>query len=284
MGSKKDRFLVIYAILCAAIVVLVIALVPMVEVAMQPHKSTSTPEGSFGEVTLKSRYEISVAFGNVTPDVNFTDCRITVITPAGENTTINLVANKYTYEISDDLAKLTELRISDSGATGKVGPEDTLTLYHTSALELGIWTVKLVYKASDGVIASRKVVSNDPDSTPTGSFLTSQLVNPKTYRLTVNQINPPTAYSYCSVLVDPPGTNNSAKTFKLGDRQDQAFFYSSDLKVVVTAGNGDGVVESGDTIELVSTGTHLAYGQWLVALQFDFNGGRILQKIFTISS
>jgi hypothetical protein len=129
------------------------------------------------------------------------------------------------------------------------------------------------------------VVSNDPDSAPTGSFMDAALLNPSTYQLKVNQINPSTAYSYCKLTIDPPGTNGSeARTFKLADKQNQYFFYNGQIRVTISATNDDGVIGMGDTLEITTSASQLPQGQWLVSLDYGFNGAHIAQKTFTLGS
>lgn len=285
MANKKDRYLICYAVLSAAIVVCCVALIPVIEDAMQPNLNVPTPTGSFGGVTLKSRYEIVVGFGNCTPAVNYSQCSIAIVTPEGERGMVDLKAGKYTYSLVGSMAKLTELRLSDSGSFGRIENGDAMTLFHNYPIELGVWSVELVYKASEKPITVKKVVSNDPDSAPTGSFMDAALLNPSTYQLKVNQINPSTAYSYCKLTIDPPGTNGSeARTFKLADKQNQYFFYNGQIRVTISATNDDGVIGMGDTLEITTSASQLPQGQWLVSLDYSFNGAHIAQKTFTLGS
>ena len=284
MRLKKDQFLIVYAVPAAAIVVLGIAMIPIVSDALQPQKEVPTPVGSFGLVNAKSRYEIQVHFGNCTPLTNFSECRLVITTPENEKASLDLTEGKLIYSMTGLMSRLTELRITDAKGVGIINPEDYLTLYHNYPLQLGVWNVQLVYKESGKDIASRPVVSPDTTSHPVGDFISSAKVNNAKYKLVVGIVSPATDYAYCRLLIDPPGTVGDylPKYINLTEGLEQSMFYSSEIRVKLTAQNQYGIPQSGDTIEITSTGANLPYGQWTVALVSRFDGGRIAVKVFTM--
>lgn len=286
MPLKKDQFLIVYAVLAAAIVVSGIALVPIAIEALKPQKDVPTPVGSFGEVVVKSRYEIQVHLGNCTPLTNYSECRIIVTSPANDKASIDLYEDKYVYSMAGVMSRLTEVRISDTQGIGLVGDEDYITLYHSYPLLLGVWNVELAYKASDKAIASRPVVAPDTSSHPVGDFLSGAKVNQAKYRLVVGIVSPPTDYAYCRLMVDAPGTTDELmpKYFNLTEAKNQAFYYGSQVRVTLSAQNEYGLPQSGDTIELTSTGASLPFGQWTVALVYKYDGGRIAVKVFSMTA
>lgn len=285
MHLKKDHYMIVYAVLAAAIVVSAIALIPIGLDALEPEKEVPTPEGSFGQVNVKSRYEIQVWMGPCTPLTNYSDCRLVLTTPDNERCTLDLVKDKYIYSMTGLLSKLTELRISDSTVPGTIGSGDMLTLYHNYPIETGVWNVELVYRESGKAIASRPVVSPDITSHPNGDFLTSSKVNEAKYKIVVGIVTPATDYAYCRLLIDPPGTTEGylPRYLNLTEGLEQTMFYSDTIRVKLTAQNEYGLPQSGDTIEITSTGAALPFGQWTVALVYKFDGGRIAVKVFTLS-
>ncbi|MEM0449576.1 MAG: hypothetical protein QW520_07140 [Methanomassiliicoccales archaeon] len=284
MRLKKDHYLIIYAVLTAIIVVLAIALIPIISNLIEPEKEIITPQGEFGAVSFRSVYEIHVWFGQCNPSVNFTDCLLLIISPDNQRCILELSDSKLIYPLTGLFTKLTEIRISDSTSMGKIDAEDFLVLYHNYPLEKGIWNLNLIFKKTGRTIASRPLVSPDMDSHPTGDFISAYKIDNRRYRLEVGIISPPTDYSYCRLYLDPPGISEDRlpKYLDLGEGTEQIVRYSDEIEISITAQNRYGIPQSGDTIDIISTGTTLPFGQWTVALVSKFDGGRIAVKIFSI--
>ena len=281
---KKEQFQIVTAILLAVIVTLGIVAVPMVQEVMFSHKQVPTPSGSFGGVTIVSRYEIEVAFGNVSPLTNYSDCSLRFETPDGKSTDVDLLKNRYDYGMKDTFTALNSVLVASMDASGIIKPADHLTMQSSYPLTLGVWKLSLIYKPSEGAIATKLVVAPDMSSTPAADLTGGTWVTANHYRISLGIVNPTTSYAYVKLSLDPPGSGDEAgnsETFRLSENGSMEFHYNSTVTVFVTPTTNSGIMKTGDLFEIMSTQPSLAEGSWTLTLIYEFNNGRMVSEVFS---
>jgi hypothetical protein len=283
---KKDHFLIVYAVLAAAIVVCCIALVPIAVEHIKFSLATGkTPEGSFGEVVVKSRYEIQVYMNRISPATNYTECRLAITAPDSEKVVVDLMKDVYDYSMANKFSRLTIVRLHDKGALGEIGPEDYFSLYHDYPILVGVWTLDLIAKGSGGEIASRPVVSPDTAGHPSGTFASATRINEAKFQLVLGTISPTTSYSYCKLMLDPPGStlDLGPSYVNLTEGAVQTHYFPNNIKATVLAQNQYGIPQPGDIINVTSTSTSIPPGQYAISLVYKYDGGTIALKVFTLT-
>jgi hypothetical protein len=164
--SKVKQLLAVFLIvgILIGIGAIVIALISDVG----PESPTQTPTGAFLEPTEISKDVYAIRFGTMDRDIEFDECRIRIIPPAGNGsvdlTSFNLTDSTFVQEATTSAPGIA---ISEYNVDGKISAGDLVTITTRSsgyaAVDNGNWTIQLIFIKTGGQICSSAfVVSGNP--------------------------------------------------------------------------------------------------------------------------
>lgn len=233
-----------------------------------------TPGGSFDSFTYIDRNQVIIGLGNVSSETKFSDCRIIIVAPGGNQGLIELLPDVVTYDLEYSWSELTSFIIWDNTSDGTIDSGDHFRLYREIPLDIGLWTISLFHIETQGVISKRSFIIPDPRLTPVGSFQPADRIDEQNYWIEFGIFNPPTAfYYYQLVLISPDATSNdSRRVWDLSECTGPCLQYNDSVSLNIVQESTDDIILPGSGLKISTTGDQLVDGLWSVALIYSFTG------------
>ena len=211
----------------------------------------------------------------------FSDVWIKTVSPLGDVCTADVHGDVLVYEQepedANDPKSLANITISSTGTLQK-GSYFIMSNYRD--LTKGPWLFEMVHRSTNTIVSKGSIIVPDTDTAPTGSISAVMDVSESEVKLMLGTISPSTELSYCYVEV--LGPDMTVHTMYLNDTSSMIMLLIDDTQVKMVDSDGNGLMNSGDYIDLRKWTGALAEGQWSVEISYVFTGDIIAYAYFPI--
>jgi len=180
-------------------------------------------------------------------------------------------------EDANDPKSLANITISSTGTLQK-GSYFIMSNYRD--LTKGPWLFEMVHRSTNTIVSKGSIIVPDTDTAPTGSISAVMDVSESEVKLMLGTISPSTELSYCYVEV--LGPDMTVQNMYLNDTSSMIMLLIDDTQVKMVDSDGNGLMNSGDYIDLRKWTGALAEGQWSVEISYVFTGDIIAYAYFPI--
>jgi len=237
------------------------------------------PTGVTYNVYSISPYQVKVEFGNFTGNVTFPDAFIEVTSPYSTDVCRADVRNGTLEYPQTGNKSLTNIHLSSTGLLAK---GISFTIMNTDrTLTTGVWSFKLIHRSTGIQMSGGSVVVPNTEVTPTGTFNEMRTISSSEIQLGIGGTAPATGYTYCYVRAGGPGM--SVTSLYINDTASMSMVLEDGTVLRLVDANKDGLINSGDYVDLAVDGRGLLKGQWFVEIDYRFTGGAIATAQFTLN-
>lgn len=265
----------------ALIILIVISGIYLAISIMQGPPPANIPQNVSFNVRYISPTQMKVEFNNFSNPILFSDVWIKTVSPLGDVCTADVHGDVLVYEQepedANDPKSLANITISSTGTLQK-GSYFIMSNYRD--LTKGPWLFEMVHRATKTIVSKGSIIVPDTDTAPTGSISAVMDVSESEVKLMLGTISPSTELSYCYVEV--LGPDMTVHTMYLNDTSSMIMLLIDDTQVKMVDADGNGLMNSGDYIDLRKWTGALAEGQWSVEISYVFTGDIIAYAYFPI--
>jgi len=248
---------------------------------MQGSPPASIPQNVSFNVKYISPTQMKVEFNNFSSPILFTDVRIKTVSPLGDVCTADVHDDVLVYdqepEDANDPKSLANITISSTGTLEK-GSYFIMSNYRD--LTKGPWLFEMVHRSSNTIVSKGSIIVPDTDTAPTGSISAVMDVSESEVKLMLGTISPSTELTYC--YIDVLGPDMTVQTMYLNDTSSMIMLLIDDTQVKIVDADGNGLMNSGDYIDLRKWTGALTEGQWSVEIKYVFTEDIIAYAYFPI--
>ncbi len=248
---------------------------------MQGPPPANIPQDVSFNVKYISPTQMKVEFNNFSNPISFTDVRIKTMSPLGDVCLADVHDDVLVYEQepegANDPKSLANITISSTGPLEK-GSYFIMTNYRD--LTKGPWLFEMVHRSSNIIVSKGSVIVPDTNSAPTGSISAVMDVSESEIKLIMGTISPSTELTYC--YIDVLGPDMTVQTMYLNDTSSMIMLMIDDTQVKMVDADSNGLMSSGDYIDLRRWSGALSEGQWSVEVKYAFTGEIIAYAYFPV--